>query len=248
MLVRIVLSCAIIFLDKIKLHAIHDFDPKQMSKREKRELSVTLQRARVTEQVGPEQRNMLDRIEKYQHRFERYEIKKNGDIEYDRKKSDFFRTYDDNENLKECSISMQHKQIKPENDLRVLKIKVYSRKEETSDIQEQEEAIKMKDLKTIIGQKELIMEQKDLQNTSHLEILSDAEETNSGAADSDWESDWESERESEWELVSCHGDESYVSEGELDLYAMALPFKRGDIMEGIPRENIRLAILSSSCF
>lgn len=46
------------------------------------------------------------------------------------------------------------------------------------------------------------------------------------------------ERESNWETTTCDSSESYVSEDDVDPYAMALPFKKGDKMETFPSAMI----------
>lgn len=164
---------ALFLPDMIKVRAVYDFDPKQTNVREKRELSVILERTRVLEQIDHQHRHILYQMERYRHKFELNTMRKHGDIEYDREVSDFFRKYEDNENLKEFGLSVQGKQ-----------------------------------------------------NT-------DAASLNIQASEAGWESDWESETEME------SANETYVSEDEMGLYAVALPFKRGDVMVGIRPGNSR---------
>ena len=224
-------------LDKIKLRAINDFDPKQMSTREKTELNYILERTRVIEQIGRDY--ILDHDEDCQHQFERFEMRNHGDDEYSR---DIISDDENSVNLKEFGPSRHVKGINPEEELKALKVKVCSRREGQFAIGHQKEVTTLEELKNM-AQKECIREQNDLQYTCHFEDHYYSEKGNPPAAVSEFELHFQSEKESarkeDWELVSCRLDESDDSDDEVELYAAALAFKRGDKMEAIPPENCR---------
>lgn len=123
-------------LETIKLLAVHDFDPTQMNFRKKREFIDFCKRFEETEEE---------------------------DVEYDEEVHDF------EECLNEfglSSLSMQDKQINREDEQKILKVKVYSRREETSDIQDQDGAVKLEELKTVKREKEFMTDKADLQHPS----------------------------------------------------------------------------------
>lgn len=186
-------------LDKIKLRAINDFDPKQMSTREKTELNFILERTRVIEQIGRDY--ILDHAEDSLYQFERFEMRNHGDAEYSRDISD-----DENSvNSKEFGASRHAKQINSEDELKALKVKVCSRREGQYAIGHQKEVTTLETLKNM-AQKEFIREQNDLQYTGHFEDHYDSEKGNPPAAVSEFELDFQSEKKSarkeDWELVS----------------------------------------------
>lgn len=129
----------------------------------------------------------------------------------------------------ECDLWSQDKQVTPEAEFETLEDEVYSTIEEIFNIRDQEETIETEQLKTIVQQKEIITDQDDLQRTKQFDRRSGSEEMKPCAPEWDWD----------LESTSCDSCESYVLEGEVDPYGLALPFKRGDKMEAIPPENIR---------
>lgn len=222
-------------LEKIRLRAIHDFDPKQMNRKENRELRLISERIRKAEQIDPQQRYALHQNESPRHRCERYRIRKHIAIEYDREVSTC---------LKELHLLTQDKQIKPEKEFTPLEDNICSRREETSVNDDQEKAIKMVEPKSVEEQRELIADQNNLQNKIHLHDHYTDENTHTRATDSKWESDWESEFESEsdrdwdWESATSRTSDSSMRR-KVNLYDLVLPFKRGDIMEAILPLNSR---------
>lgn len=172
--------------EKIKLRAVYDFDPKQMSHREGIalnyclrnkgmiieseyiELSNTLQGRILMEyfdvwkKIGYEKCIILHTNEGYQHEREKVEMRRHDATEYEAKVYDC----EGDEKLHELSLPIQKKQINPENEVTTLENKDYSIIVKTSDIQIQEEAIKMEELTTVMGERELDTHQEDLNDTS----------------------------------------------------------------------------------
>lgn len=108
---------------------------------------------------------------------------------------------------------------------------VYSVIEEIGlfDIRDQEETIKLEELKKDMRQKDLNTNQDDLQNTRESDERSGSEDMNPCAT----------ELEVKREPSSCDENESDAWEDKVDPYALALPFKSGDKLEAIPPENRR---------
>lgn len=166
----------IFFPEEIKLRVVQDFDPKQMNVVEKKELQRVLCKGRlvkkiekselyertkeeerlaeitmVTNEIGDEQRCVLNKNERQQHRFAEFDMRKDYDIVYDREVP--VHNWKDNGSLQEFRLTKQDKQINPKDELLALGNEGHIK----PDIQNQEEAIKLGDFDSYIaGWKQLM--------------------------------------------------------------------------------------------
>lgn len=165
--------------EKIKLRVVRDFDPKQMDSREETELRHVLCSGRLMKkikkvelyerkkeeerlaeftmvmpkEIGNEQRHVLDQNERHEIRFTEFEMREDYDIAYDREACDW--EYD--ESLQEFSLHKHDKQINPDEYLLALGNKGHSKRADTTDLQNQEEATELRDFDSYIENYKQVM-------------------------------------------------------------------------------------------
>lgn len=174
--------------EKIKVRAVRDFEPKLMSYREKAEVGYFLRIRKLTnkrEEIGLKSNLNRGRSEentkvtggkghKQRHSdksvrqrpwSESLEMSKHYSMEYNK---DIYNS-EDNEEVKESDLSRQESLMNPKDEVTTLRNKEYTKEEERSDIQNQEEAIKMEELETAVQKLKLITDKDALRKTSRFD-------------------------------------------------------------------------------